>query len=326
MTVERQLRQALTDSAAAVPAPPDRWDEVERRAGAARIAQRRDRNRWRTGGVAVVGLAAAVTLAAVLPGLRHDSTQVRIRPLGPGSTVGGGAAPTVGAGSGAVPTHTSAPTATTKPTGGFSYQPLWPFRSLAEANAWLTSYQAGGHQPWHGDPAQTALAFSSGYLGYQNINTTYGTRLDDTGAHVTVGFDNPNGQPVKAAIVHLRKFGITPEAPWEVVGTDDTDFSLMSPKYGVTVISPLRVGGSITGVDESIKVQVLQPSSTARLGQTPGLAAGGVASSWSTSVTFRGATDGVITVAASTGGHVAPVERFTVTAVRTTAGPATSGL
>ena len=213
-----------------------------------------------------------------------------------------------------------------KPTAGFSYQPLWPFRSLAEADAWRAGNQVGRSQAWHGDPAQTALSFSRGYLGYQDINTAYGTRIDDTGAHVTVGFANPNGQPVKAAVVHLRKFGTSPDAPWEVVGTDDTDFSLLSPEYGVIVASPLSVAGTITGVDESIKVQVLQPSSTARLGQTPGLAAGGVASSWSTSVVFKGATDGVITVAASTGGHLAAVERFTVTAVRTTAGPPTSGL
>ena len=33
-------------------------------------------------------------------------------------------------------------------------------------------------------------------------------------------------------------------------------------------------------------------------------------------MTFQGATDEVLTVAASTGGHLLKVERFTVTAVR----------
>jgi hypothetical protein len=43
-------------------------------------------------------------------------------------------------------------------------------------------------------------------------------------------------------------------------------------------------------------------------------------------VAFNGATDGVVTIAASTGGHLATVERFTVTGARTTAGPPTPGL
>jgi hypothetical protein len=60
--------------------------------------------------------------------------------------------------------------------------------------------------------------------------------------------------------------------PWEVVGTDDTEFTLDVPGYGATVASPLFVS-------------------------------------------FARPTDRVVIVAASVGGHVATLERFTVTGV-----------
>ena len=44
---------------------------------------------------------------------------------------------------------------------------------------------------------------------------------------------------------------------------------------------------------------------------------GGTRQPWKTSVSFAGAGGQVLTIVASTGGHIAEVERFTVTAVRT---------
>jgi hypothetical protein len=86
------------------------------------------------------------------------------------------------------------------------------------------------------------------------------------------------------------------------------------------VRSPATVGGRITGVDESIRVEVRQPSTARPLGADCCLSAGGTGSKgqpWQSSVSFTGAADPVLTIVASTGGHVAEVERFTVTAVRT---------
>lgn len=80
---------------------------------------------------------------------------------------------------------------------------------------------------------------------------------------------------------------------------------------------PLLTGGRITGVDERIRIQVRQPSSAAPLGTSCCTAAGGNGRHWKESVSFSGADDPVLTVVASTGGHIADVERFTVTAVRT---------
>ena len=106
------------------------------------------------------------------------------------------------------------------------------------------------------------------------------------------------------------------DAPWEVVGTDDTTFSLTEPAYGARMESPLAVGGRITGVDESIRVQVRQLHGDAPLGEQCCVAAGGDDSPWSGQVTFSPPDDPILMVAASTGGHVRSVERFTVNGVR----------
>ncbi|GBP99593.1 hypothetical protein SSP531S_09880 [Streptomyces spongiicola] len=204
----------------------------------------------------------------------------------------------------------------TPPLGSWSLQPLWPFGTLAQAEAWQRSYRTGGHQPWHLDPGRTALAFTRDYLGFTEIDRVSSSRV--SGRHARVGVAPTGSEGGTAAVIHLVRFGTGPDAPWEVVGTDDTTFSLTAPAYGALARSPLTAGGRITGVDESIHVQVRQPSSEAPLGTsaccTP---AGGENQPWSVTVPFSGARDPVLTVVASTGGHVAAVERFTVTAVRT---------
>jgi hypothetical protein len=327
MNTEEQLRQVLAEQSAAVPAPGDRWHEIEARAAAARRAEARRRVRRRVGGFGVVAVAACAAAALIaLPALTHESTRRVVVTPGSQPTTGVTPQPTAPATTapGQAPS-TAPPPATTIPASGFSYQPLYPFRTLQEAAAWQASYRASGAQPWHLDPGQTTLSFT-GFLGYSDVTTVLAVNNDSSGAHVTVGFPNPNGAPVTSAVVHLRRFGTANDAPWEVVGTDDSpDFSLTKPVYGATVRSPLNVGGAIIGVDENIRVQVLQLSSHTPLGVACCTPAGSSGAPWAATVTFHGATDSVLILAASTGGHLAAVERFTVTGVRT-GGGTTPGL
>jgi hypothetical protein len=132
-------------------------------------------------------------------------------------------------------------------------------------------------------------------------------------ARISVG-----GKAGTAAVIHLVRTGSGPDAPWEVVGTDDSrGMSLTSPAYGSRVNSPVAVGGRITGVDESIHVRVLQQSSgSTPIGDRCCLPAGGADTPWATTVGFAGARDAVLTFVASTGGHLLAVERFSVTAGR----------
>lgn len=214
------------------------------------------------------------------------------------------------------PSTTPTTTPTTTPPAAFPYQPLYPFGSLAEVTAWQESFRSGGHQPWHLNADLTALSFTQGYLGYTNVDKVVGivaTARDDM---VSVGFDNPNGQPVVAATLHLVRFGTGSDAPWEVVGTHDTTLTLTKPAYGTLVRSPVTVGGLVTGVDENLRVQVRELDRDGAIGQSAGVPAGGDRTPWTTKVSFTAVHHGALTIAVATGGHIAQVERFAITGVR----------
>ncbi|MDQ1403660.1 MAG: hypothetical protein QOG03_1976 [Actinomycetota bacterium] len=262
-----------------------------------------------------IGAVATAAIVLLVAGACGSSRRVATK-APPKTTTTLASAPSTTAAPGSA--TTVAPTGpTTRSTSSTSANlPLWPFRTSTEASDWQADYRSGGHQPWHLDAGETALSFAKGYLGYGEIDTVTGTTTNASGAHVGVGFVNPNGVKHTAAVVHLFKWGSGSDAPWEVAGTDDTDFSLTSPAYGATVHSPATVGGKITGVDENIKVFVRQISSSSAIGTFCCQPAGGDDSDWHATVSYSGATDSVLTIAASTGGHLKGVERFTVTGVR----------
>ncbi len=220
--------------------------------------------------------------------------------------------------------HTSGPAsapATTAPSPApapvpFGYVPLFPFGNLAAVRAWQASYASGGHQPWHLNADQTALAFTQGYLGFSRIDKVAAHTISGGDARVTVGLTLPDGQVNHAAIIHLVKFGSGRYAPWEVVGTEDTTLTLDIPAYGGTAASPVAIGGKITGVDESLRAEVHQLGSSSPVGSYCCQPAGGHAAPWSLTVPFHAASGQVITIVVHTGGHVAAVERFAVTGVR----------
>lgn len=196
------------------------------------------------------------------------------------------------------------------------YQPLWPFATRDEVLRWEESHRSGGHQPWHLDAAATAQAFTTGYLGFQDVSLVTRVVQDSSGAHVGVGYRDPDGVSRTAAVLHLVRFGTEADAPWEVVGSDDTTFTLDIPAYGSRVSSPLTAGGHITGTDENIRVAVRQVRSDGPIGTFCCMPAGGQNTPWSASVSFTGADGSALTIVASTGGHIKPVERFAITGVR----------
>ena len=204
---------------------------------------------------------------------------------------------------------------------GDGFQPLWPFPTRAAATEWRDAYRSGGQQPWHLDAEETARSFTTGFLGFTEVDQITSSDIGATDAQVGVGYTNADGSTSTAALIHLMRYGTGDDAPWEVVGTHDTDLRLETPDYGTTARSPMTVAGYVTGVDESVRVQVRQPSSATPLGETPtGQPAGGTDAPWETTVTFSGATDPAVTVVASTGGHVQDVERFAITGLRSLRG------
>ena len=312
MNVEDLLREAIADHVAKVPEPPDAWDDVENRAA------RAHRQSWvRGSGLAAVGLVGAAAAVILFVGVGDGPSSTRHVLTSPGVTTQTTLTTTPAVT--APGRHTSSTaTATTRssvaPAPAFASVPLWPFRSQAEADAWRTA--GGGHQPWHLDPDQTALSFTQGFLGFRELSTVVAHKVGASDAHVSVGYNADGGPPLTAAVIHLVRFGRGTDAPWEVVGTDDTDFTITTPAYGTRVSSPVGVGGRISGVDENIHVQVRQSSSEAVLGDFCCQPAGGQGSPWQVTVSFSGASDPGVTIVAFTGGHRTQVERFAVTGVR----------
>jgi hypothetical protein len=222
---------------------------------------------------------------------------------------GGGAATTLTRRTASQPTASPAPTAAT--TGGFGYQPLWPFGSVAAAAGWQRGYRADARfQAWHLNPGVTALSFARGYLGYNDLNKVFHFAVAGSQAWVGVGY---SGAVTPAGVVHLARIGAGADAPWEVVGTKDTTLSLTSPGYGTRVNSPLTVSGRITGSNESMRVMIRGLGGL--LGQTSGVTAGGTGATWSAQVGFTASPGTVLALAVATGGHIRAVERFAVVAV-----------
>ncbi len=264
-------------------------------------------------GIPVVVLVAVTAVVALLLGVGGTLL------LGPGSddtTAGPSSSPSASA----APPASAAPSATATPSAGptataFRFQPLWPFAGPADAVTWQRA--AGGSQPWRLDAGLTAVTFTRTFLGFDGLGTVTSTQAVGDEAWVGVGPGAPgNGT---AAVLHLARIGAGEHRPWEVVGSRDTTLTLTTPAYGAVATSPLPVGGRVTGVDESLRVQVRALDGTV-LGTGPALPAGGNVTPWSIPVPLDLTRPGVATIVVSTGGHLAEVERFALTAVRV-AGP-----
>jgi hypothetical protein len=258
---------------------------------------------------AVVVLTAAVTFLVARSGNDRSATPPAPAPSASQSAVVQVPAPT------AKPTTD---TASPSPTvAAFRYLPLWPFDSVADAIAWQKEALPGGHQPWRLSPDLTALAFTTGYLRFTTVDQSLGTTIDGDEAWVQVGRRAENGADFTAAVIHLARIGSGANRPWEVVGTRDETLSLTTPAYGASIASPVTVGGRITGVDESLRIQIRGTAEAAALGEVSGIPAGGENQPWTGQLSFRRSTGTVRTIIVSTGGHAGPgVERFAITGVR----------
>ena len=213
-------------------------------------------------------------------------------------------------------------TSGTSGTGGPAASPALPaglvalFTAPDQVLTWQATYRSAGEQPWHLDVGRTAIAFAHDHLGYADVDRVTTRRVNGADARIGVGAAGEDGRDHTIGVLHLVRFGAEPDAPWVVVGSEDSYLTLTSPRYGATVGSPLIVGGRIAGVDESLRVVVLGPTSAASLGTVEGLPAGGQNTPWTTTVRFAAPSGTVLTVAVSTGGHLMTVERFAITAVR----------
>lgn len=259
----------------------------------------------------VIGLVVAAVVAVMGIWLLPDDSGSPVHSLSPTASASASASTTASASSSA---SSSASASVTAPA--FALAPLWPFSGVPAATAWQVSYRTSGVAAWHLDASKTAVSFTHDYLGYTEIDRVIGTpTFAGREAWVPVGAPPVEGQARAAAVLHLVRIGAGTDAPWEVVGSEDTTLTLTIPRYDALVRSPVTVGGRITGVDENLQVQ-LRSLSGGRVGTAPNLPAGGTSTPWSVRATFDAPAGSVLTIAVSTGGHLYGVERFAITAVR----------
>lgn len=293
-----------TPTPAGAPAPPP--------------AKNRSRARVRGAVLAFVVVIAIVTAGVALVRSR-SGTDEAVPGDGASQSATASTSPSPSPTTSKAPTRspsTASPSGTAAPATTFRFLPLWPFASVADAAAWQREALPGGHQPWRLDPGLTALSFATSYLGYTEMDRVTSRQVVGDEAWIGVAGSPPEGRTVPAAVLHVARIGVGPLAqrPWEVVGSRDTSLTLTTPRYGSTVGTTFRVGGRITGVDESLVVQV-RDHEGGLLARSGGIPAGGEATPWELTMTVK-AAGGLATVAVSTGGHVAQVELFAITAVK----------
>jgi hypothetical protein len=319
--IDDRIRTALTAAATQI-------DERDLRPAAAPTRRRFHQARWAPPLLAAAVVAAVAITAGVLIASRDAAGPSRVRPgaspnstsTAPITTVATGAAPVS---TGRMPvknglTCSFADISCPTPSNSLYYQPLWPFASYAEAHQWETVDGPAGRDPWHADPASTALAFATGYLKFADITTVTSRTVTGEQAHIGVGYALPTGGMHTAAVLHLVRYAAKvgdAAAGWEVVGSDDTTFTLDRPTYLSPVPPTLTVDGRVTGVDENIVVAVRNQAGTVVSGAVPRVPAGGTNSPWAVRVPVSGS--GVLTVVAYIGGHLSQHEQFAIQGVHT---------
>ena len=286
---------------AALHAAVDGLREQDLRPDAPPIEQRTRRQtvRWLAPLLTAAAVAAAIVTTFALTSSPSASNKPQQQPGG-----GDTSAP--------APSTSPAPTVTIPPPAlPAGDEPLWPFATAEEAAQWENVDGPNGHSPWHADAKATAIFFATGYLQFQDITEVTSADVGAFRADIGVGYDVPNeGGKHTASVIHLVRYGDA-NAPWEVVGATANQFTIDTPSPGEQVTSPMTVGGRITGVDESIAVAVRTiDGSVDKVDPVP---AGGEDAPWSVTVPFT--EHGVLSIVASTGGHLTAHERFAVIGV-----------
>jgi hypothetical protein len=230
------------------------------------------------------------------------------------------------------PTVTASPSASASPPTWPIYRPLgtiagmpalWPLSNSLEAIRFARSNPAPS--AWQRSASQTALRFTRTYLGFTDITTVIAVRFRGARADLDVGYLPTSASINVAATIELRRWADLAGAPWEVVGATTKGLSasatLGPPSSG---IRPLTVTGLITGVDESIGIDVRLLSHAKPIAVSCCLAAGGQSMAWRRTVSVplappvqpsQSASVTSLSVITHTGGHLQAVERFTVTGV-----------
>jgi hypothetical protein len=112
--------------------------------------------------------------------------------------------------------------------------------------------------------------------------------------------------------VQLEQVGRGTNGPWSVTGASAEDVSITTPDAGGSVESPLTVTGRVTGIDESVHVQLLTGSTQLADGHAPA----GQEQPWSQALRWSSSTWSVGALVASTYDGKGDLHALALTPVR----------
>jgi len=180
--------------------------------------------------------------------------------------------------------------------------PVWPFTSDAEAAAWTAN---PGTRPWAADPVQLTQHLLDDYLSVPGrAMRRVGDGVDLAVVEVSAG-DRPVSQ------VRLVRVGRTSSGPWSVIGATSDDLTIAQPLPGEPVTSPMRTTGRVSGVDQSVHLQLRAATLLAEA-----YAPAGNELPWTQNLTWTSESWSVAALAASTFDGRGDLSAVTITAVR----------
>lgn len=309
---ERQLAALLRGEAELISTDSDALARI--RGG---VSRRQTRRRVLASATALGASAALVGVLALTGGTGPTSLQPQ-PPASPGP-------------SSATPTPTAEPSPSgpaADPDGSTTSQPgtpFFPFTSDTQAAAWAQDYEDGGaapNKPWATDPAIVVRMLVE-QLKLPGI--TVGSYAPSRGVSLQVA-------GAEIAVAEVAQLGTTSRRPWVVLRLTSADggrpLVITAPSDGAQVTSPLKVTGTIPGVDENVRVTLRTATGTVLDEQS---APAGSEQPWTTTLRWDEATwtTGVVygvtrSLKDGTVARVAaiPVRRSTVNPARPAAGKA----
>jgi hypothetical protein len=191
---------------------------------------------------------------------------------------------------------------------------LWPFTSSAEVAVWEASYRAGGHQPWHASPCDTASSFVQYVLAYSDVTEVAECKIRADDAWVTVGYRGEGRVIAIGATIHLVRIGSKPGG-WVVVGSRDrATLTLSTPGYGATVTRSIHLAGRVSGPGEDMLAVRIMDRSGHCLGQAPARPIG-LGGSWSADIRLPASPERVLIAVASTDSGLGSLGGLALTAL-----------
>ncbi len=192
---------------------------------------------------------------------------------------------------------------------------LWPFTTRGQAAEWERSFREGGHQPWHTSPCDTGQSFVQFVLGFSEVTEVARCEVSGDDAWVTVGYPGEGRVDPTGGTIHLVRLGQHPGG-WTIVGSRDRPtMTLVSPGYGETVGTHVRLAGEVGGLGEDVLTVKIMDRFGNVLGQAPQRLIG-LGGPWQADVNLARSTDRVLIAVAWTDSGRGALGDLAITALR----------